>query len=47
LVRASGLADRGEATKIAQLGMAALHSQDVMIGETTRAQALHSRPPPG
>jgi cell division protein FtsN len=46
LVRASGLADRAEAIKIAQQGAAALHSHDVLIGEKSPSPALHPRPPP-
>jgi cell division protein FtsN len=41
LVRVSGLADRAAAAHIAQQGTAALHSKDVLIGESLRA-----RPPP-
>jgi hypothetical protein len=52
LVRASGLTDRAQATQIAQLGMTALHSTDVLIGETSHAPAamrsadLPAAPPP-
>ncbi len=41
LVRAAGLPDRAAATRVAQQGAAALHSHDVLIGESLRA-----RPPP-
>jgi len=46
LIRASGLADRSAAVEVAQRGAVALHTKDVLIGESVRAQALHPRPPP-
>lgn len=39
LVRVAGLADRAQATQIAQQGAAALHSHDVLIGESVPAHA--------
>jgi cell division septation protein DedD len=46
LVRVSGLADRAAAAHIAQQGTVALHSKDVLIGESLRAPVLNPRPPP-
>lgn len=50
LVRAAGLADRAQATGIAQQGAAALHSNDVLIGVSARVhtapgKALPQAPP--
>jgi cell division protein FtsN len=46
LVRVSGLADRAAAAQIAQQGTAALHSKDVLIGQSLRAAAVQPRAPP-
>jgi cell division protein FtsN len=46
LVRASAFGDHAQAEQIAQHGADALHSHDVLIGETTVAPGLHPRPPP-
>lgn len=46
LVRVSGLATRAEAVEIARRGTAALHSNDVLVGESLRLARLRARPPP-
>ena len=46
LVRVPGLDDRAAAEHVAQQGAAALHSNDVLIGESRIAPGLHPRPPP-
>src|SRR6185437_7582326 len=46
LIRVSSLSDRAQAQEIAQQGSAALHSHDVLIGESHAAAGLHPRQPP-
>lgn len=46
LVRVADLPDRAAAAQIAQRGSAALHSKDVLIGETPHRAGLHPRGPP-
>ena len=46
LVRVPGLSNRAAAERVAQQGAAALHSNDVLIGESRVAPGLHPRPPP-
>jgi cell division protein FtsN len=47
LIRVPSVASRAQAKQVAQQGSAALHSYDVLIGEShTAAPILHPRPPP-
>ena len=46
LIRVSSLSNQAQAEQVAQHGSAALHSHDVLIGESAAAPGLHPRPPP-
>lgn len=46
LIRVSSLSNRAQAEKIARQGSAALHSRDVLVGESPAAGGLHPRAPP-